>query len=79
MKAARFKKTKMDWNWMEHTCLCRYVNLLRENINIINRNTEPLLGTGKEAGLEVNAEKIKYLHVRASSQDCSTKSLYKGS
>jgi hypothetical protein len=33
------------------------VNLLGENINIMNKSTEALLGGSKEVGLEVNAEK----------------------
>jgi hypothetical protein len=34
-------------------------NLLCENMNIIKKSTEALLGTGKEVGLEVNAEKTE--------------------
>lgn len=39
------------------------VNLLREDINNIQRNTKALLDAGKENGLEVgpNAEKTKYM------------------
>jgi hypothetical protein len=40
--------------------VCRY-NLLGENINILNKNTEALLDVRKEVGLEVNAEKIRYM------------------
>jgi hypothetical protein len=35
------------------------VNILGENIGSIQKNTEALLDTGKEVGLEVNSEKTK--------------------
>jgi hypothetical protein len=37
------------------------VNLLGNNIDNIKKNTETLIDTCKEVGLEVNAEKIKYM------------------
>jgi hypothetical protein len=37
------------------------VNLLRQNTNIIKKNTEALLDAGKEVDLEVNADKTKYM------------------
>jgi hypothetical protein len=36
------------------------VNLLGDNIDIINKNTETLIDASKEVGLEVNLEKMKY-------------------
>jgi hypothetical protein len=36
-------------------------NLLGENINIIQENTEAVLVASKDIGLEVNAEKTKYM------------------
>jgi hypothetical protein len=33
----------------------------RENKNTIKKNTETLIGASKEVGLEVNADKIKYM------------------
>jgi uncharacterized membrane protein len=37
------------------------VNLLGDNIDIINKNIETLIDATKEVGLEVNAEKTKYM------------------
>jgi hypothetical protein len=37
------------------------VNILAGSINTVRRNTEALVIISKEIGLEVNAEKIKYV------------------
>jgi hypothetical protein len=37
------------------------VNLLGDNIDNINKNTETLIDARKEVGLEVNIEKTKYM------------------
>jgi hypothetical protein len=34
------------------------VNLLGDNIGTIKKNTETLIGSGKDVGVEVNAEKL---------------------
>jgi hypothetical protein len=39
------------------------VNLLGDNVGTIKKNTEALIGAGKEVVLEVNAEKMKYMLV----------------
>jgi hypothetical protein len=39
------------------------VNLLGDNIDIINKNTETLIDASKEVGLEVIVEKTKYMLV----------------
>jgi hypothetical protein len=39
------------------------VNLLGDNIDITNKNTETLFDASKEVGLEVNVEKTKYMLV----------------
>jgi hypothetical protein len=38
-----------------------YVNILGGNTNAIKKNTEPLVIANKETGLEVNADKTKYM------------------
>jgi hypothetical protein len=37
------------------------VNLLGDNIDNIKKNTEALIDASKEVGLEINAEKTKYM------------------
>jgi hypothetical protein len=39
------------------------VNLLGDNTDIINKNTQTLIDASKEVGLEVNVEKRKYMLV----------------
>jgi hypothetical protein len=39
------------------------VNILGENIDTVQKNTQALLDAGKEVGLEVNSEKTKYMLV----------------
>jgi hypothetical protein len=37
------------------------VNLLEDNIGTIKRNTDTLIDASKEVGLELNAEKTRYM------------------
>jgi hypothetical protein len=37
------------------------MNLLGDNIDIIKKNTETVIDTSKEVGLEMNLEKTKYM------------------
>ena len=37
------------------------VNILRGSVHTIKKNTEALIGASKEIGLEVNADKTKYV------------------
>jgi hypothetical protein len=37
------------------------VNLLGDNIGTVKKNTETLIDTSKEVGLEANTEKTKYI------------------
>jgi len=46
--------------WLQSGIYADDINILGDNINTINENTEELLDTGSKAGLEVNAKKNKY-------------------
>jgi hypothetical protein len=54
----------LQLNWTHR--LLAYVddmNLLGDNIDTINKNTQTLIDASKEVGLEVNVEKTKYMLV----------------
>jgi hypothetical protein len=50
------------------------VNLLGDNIDTIKKNTGTSIEASKAVGLEVNAEKTKYVYVAVSSPECRAKS-----
>jgi hypothetical protein len=57
-------QVELKLNWIHQ--LLAYaddVNLLGDNIDTINKNTEILIDASKEVGLEVNIEKTKYMLV----------------
>jgi hypothetical protein len=53
------------------------VNLLGDNIDTIKKNTETLIDSTKEVGLEINVEKKEYVAI--SSPECRSKSGHKNS
>jgi hypothetical protein len=56
------------------------VNLLRDNIDTIKKNTETLICTSKEVGMKVNVEKTKYMFLsrhQNAGQNHSIKTAYR--
>jgi hypothetical protein len=60
----KIQENQVELNLMGTHQLLAYaddVNLLGDNIDTIKKNTETLIGASKDGGLEINAEKSKYM------------------
>jgi GTP-dependent phosphoenolpyruvate carboxykinase len=57
MPSGKSKKIKSVWNYAD----ADDVNLLDDSVNTIKENSESLLEASRNIGLEVNAEKTKYM------------------
>jgi hypothetical protein len=51
------------------------VNLLGDNIDIINKNTETLIDANKEVGLEINVKKIKNMLLSRHQNVCQNRGI----
>jgi hypothetical protein len=64
IRSVQDKQKGMKLNGTHQLLACAAdVNILRENIDSIQNNTEALLDASKEVGLEVNPEKTEYVSV----------------
>jgi hypothetical protein len=63
MPLDRSRKTRWDWNWIEHISFwfADDAYLLGDNNAAINKNKEYLIDASKEVGLEINIEETKYM------------------
>ena len=50
------------------------INILGGRINTLKENAEALVAATREIGLEVNADKTKYVHCHVSRSECRTNS-----
>jgi hypothetical protein len=51
------------------------VNVLRVNIDTINKNTEMLIDSSTEVGLEINVEKTKYMLLSRHQNACQIRDI----
>jgi hypothetical protein len=62
IKKVQEKQVGLKLNWTHQLLVCADdVNLFGNNIDTIKKNTETLIVATNEVGLEVNAEKTKYM------------------
>jgi hypothetical protein len=77
IRKADEKQVGLKLNGIHQLLAYADVNLLGDNIDTINKNTETLTDADKEVGLEINREKTKYMllsrHQNAG-QNCDIKS-----
>jgi hypothetical protein len=59
MPLGRCRKIRLDWNQL--LAYADDVNLLGDNRDTIEKNTETLIDAGREVGLEIIIEKTKYM------------------
>jgi hypothetical protein len=62
IRKVHVKQVGLKLNGTYQLLVCAYdVNLLGDNIDTVKKNTEALIDVITEVGLEVNAEKTKYM------------------
>jgi hypothetical protein len=54
-------QVSLEWNGTHQLVVYADYNLLGNSVNTIKKNTETLLVASKDVGLEINAEKTKYM------------------
>jgi hypothetical protein len=54
-------QVSLELNGSHQLLFYAYINLLGDNINTIKESTETFLGARKDDGIEINAEKTKYM------------------
>jgi hypothetical protein len=63
-RRVQVKKVGLRSNWIyKILAYANDVNLLGDNLDTINENTETLMDDSKEVGLEINVEKPKYIFI----------------
>jgi hypothetical protein len=68
------KHEGLKLNGTHHLLVYADGNILGGSINTVKKNMEVLIVCSKEIGIEVNAEKTKYVYGHVSRLECRTKS-----